>query len=203
MADAPGINDALCEDCRQHYAAVKAYLDEAQVSYAENPRLVRGLDYYTRTVFEVQVDAGLGTQNAIGGGGRYDGLIAEFGGKPTSGLGFAVGLERIALVLEALGVAAAAQARLDVFIACVEAQARPQAFMLCASLRDAGFKADMDHQSRSLKSQFKLADKIGAKWVAVLGPDELERGCCTLRNLATHEERPCALDALGEALALS
>jgi histidyl-tRNA synthetase len=103
MAGAPLLRDRLCDDCATHYAAVKGHLDTLGIPYVEEPRLVRGLDYYTRTVFEVQVDAGLGAQNAIGGGGRYDRLMEQFGGKPTPGLGFALGFERTLLAMEAAG----------------------------------------------------------------------------------------------------
>ena len=196
LADAPKICDELCDECQAHYAAVKALLDEAGLAYEEEPRLVRGLDYYTRTVFEVQVVSGLGSQNAIGGGGRYDKLIQEYGGKPTPGLGFAVGFERILMALEAFGVADFAARAPEVFVACVDESLRPAVFALAQQLRDAGIHAELDHQGRSLKSQFKQADKSGARYVAVLGPDELAAGKVTLRTLATRQEQPVALDAL-------
>jgi len=196
MAQAPQIDEALCGDCAAHYTSVRSLLDAAGVAYEENPQLVRGLDYYTRTVFEVQVDAGLGSQNAIGGGGRYDGLIEEFGGKPTPGLGFAVGIERIVLTLEAQGISVGAVPAPDVFVAAVDEEARAAAFSVAQSLRDAGTPAELDHQGRSLKSQFKLADKLGVAWVVVLGPDELASGEATLRSMKTHEERRIPLDSL-------
>lgn len=196
MEGAPRITDHLCDDCREHYEAVKALLDGAGVAYVEDAKLVRGLDYYTRTVFEVQVDNGLGSQNAIGGGGRYDKLAEEVGGRPTPGLGFALGFERCVLVLEAAGHEFPKAQRCDLFVACVTPEMRAQAFACVQQCRDAGFACEMDHQGRSLKSQFKLADKLGARFVAVLGPDELAAGQVTLRNMEAHEEVPVALAEL-------
>jgi histidyl-tRNA synthetase len=188
MDAAPKITDHLCPDCKAHYEQVKSYLDLAGVYYVEDPKLVRGLDYYTRTVFEVQADDGLGSQNAIGGGGRYDKLAQDVGGNPTPGLGFAIGFERCKFVLEACGYEFPKINRCDVFIACVNCEVHTAAFKLLQQYRDSGIKAEMDHQSRSLKSQFKLADKMGAAYVAILGPDELAQGKYKLRNMTTHEE---------------
>ena len=204
MADAPKITDHLCDECREHYTAVKALLDGAGIGYEEDQALVRGLDYYTRTVFEVQVTDGMGSQNAIGGGGRYDKLAEEVGGRPTPGLGFALGFERCVLALEAAGVEMPRAQRCDLFVACVDDAVRPRAFALVQQCRDAGYACEMDHQHRSLKSQFKLADKLGAARVAVLGPDELARGQVTLRDMGTHAEALVGLDEvtaeLGQAL---
>ena len=201
MENAPKITDHLCDDCREHYESVRALLDGAGVQYEEDSSLVRGLDYYTRTVFEVQVADGLGSQNAIGGGGRYDKLAEEVGGRPTPGLGFALGFERCVLALEAAGVAFPSARTCDLFAACVEPAQRAAAFSLVQLCRDADLAADMDHQGRSLKSQFKLADKLGARYVAVLGPDELAAGKVNLRNMETHEEQLVALGDVPEAIA--
>lgn len=200
MANAPKIIDHLCDDCREHYEAVKRYLDAAGIAYEEDSKLVRGLDYYTRTVFEVQVDNGMGSQNAIGGGGRYDKLAEEVGGRATPGLGFALGYERCVLALEAAGADTLVARGLDLFVVCVDDSARDRAFALVQACRDAGVQCDMDHQGRSVKSQFKLADKLGASFVMTLGPDELAAGEATLRNMASHEERTVALDAVAAAL---
>lgn len=188
MDGAPKITDYLCDDCKEHYAAVKSYLDAAGIGYIEDPRLVRGLDYYTSTVFEVQVIDGLGSQNAIGGGGRYDKLAEEVGGRPTPGLGFALGFERCVLALQAAGMEFSPAARCDFFIACVDDSMKPAAFELLQLSRDAGLTGEMDHQGRSLKSQFKLADKLGARMVIILGPDELAEGKIKARNMATRHE---------------
>ena len=189
MEDAPKITDHLCDDCREHYQAVKALLNGAGLAYVEDPKLVRGLDYYTRTVFEVQVTEGMGSQNAIGGGGRYDKLAEEVGGRPTPGFGWALGYERCVLALEAAGHAFLPAQRCDLFVACVDDSVRAEAFSLVQACRDAGLVGEMDHQHRSLKSQFKLADKLGARAVAVLGPDELAAGQVKVRNMQTHQER--------------
>lgn len=196
LADAPKITEFLCEDCALQYARVKELLDGSGLVYEEDPRLVRGLDYYTRTVFEVQVDAGLGAQNAIGGGGRYDRLLEEYGAKPTPSLGFAVGLERIVMVLEALGRTREMPPAAQVFVAAVDESARAAAFSLASDLRAAGVSAELDHQARSLKSQFKVADRIGVDFVAVVGPDEMASGRYALRNMADHTQRELALEEL-------
>lgn len=201
MEGAPKISDYLCDDCREHYQAVKTYLDGAGISYIEDPTLVRGLDYYTRTVFEVQVDQGMGSQNAIGGGGRYDKLAEEVGGRPTPGFGFALGYERCALAIQAAGQAFPSAQHCDIFVACVDDSVRAEAFSLVQACRDAGVTAEMDHQHRSLKSQFKLADKVGSRMVAVLGPDELAAGEVKVRNMATHHERLVKLDQAKALLA--
>ncbi|MHB8050582.1 MAG: histidine--tRNA ligase [Coriobacteriia bacterium] len=193
MADAPLLRDELCDECASHYTAVKKHLDALGIPYVEDSTLVRGLDYYTRTVFEVQVDAGLGSQNAIGGGGRYDRLMQEYGGPATPGLGFALGFERTLLALEAAGVEIPAPARAEVFVARVDDSVTAQVFALAQALRDAGIAAELDHQARSLKSQFKQADRLGARFVIVVGPDELAAGEVTLRNMTTKEEKRVAL----------
>ncbi len=201
MEGAPKISDALCPDCRAHYEAVKRYLDAQHINYVEDPRLVRGLDYYTRTVFEVQVTDGLGSQNAIGGGGRYDKLVEVTGGKPTPGLGFAAGFERIVLAMQAAGAPMPQLVHPDVFVAQTGPEVALEAFNLVQELRDAGFIVEADRQGRSLKSQFKLADKYSVDAVVVLGPDELAQGQCTVRDMASHEERKVALADVAQDLA--
>lgn len=197
MEGAPRFSDNLCESCNDRFAQVKAYLDEADIAYTVDPRLVRGFDYYTGTVFEVQVNgeaAGLGSQSAIGGGGRYDKLMGEVGGRDLPGLGFAVGFERIMLVLEAAGVSLGAKRPDTVYVASVDASVRSRAFSIVQRLRDAGIAAVSDTQDRSLKSQFKVAGKAEAALVIVCGPDELANGEVTLRNMQTHEEEAVSLD---------
>ncbi len=189
MADAPKISDHLCDDCRDHYKAVKHYLDNAGIEYVEDPTLVRGLDYYTRTVFEIQVIEGMGSQSAIGGGGRYDKLVETVGGKPTPGLGFALGFERMVIALEAAGVLTENVKNVDGYIACVDDSVRDVAFDLACSMRDAGLCVEVDHQGRSLKSQFKVAGKLNVARVIVLGPEEVALGKARVRNMNTHDER--------------
>ena len=182
MAAAPVITDALCEACADHYAQVKELLTAAGIAFVEDPHLVRGLDYYTRTVFEVQTDDGLGSQNAIGGGGRYDRLLEEFGGKPTPGLGFAIGIERLQMTLQSRSLSAP-YPTVQVYVAAASSEARPAALTLANQLRRAGLSAELDHQGRSLKSQLKSADRMGAGYLIALGPDELAAGTVNLRDL--------------------
>ncbi len=205
MQAAPLMRDHLCDDCRAHYEQVKRYLDEAGIAYVEDPTLVRGLDYYTRTVFEVEAPgAGVGS---IGGGGRYDGLVELEGGKPTPGVGFAVGFERAMLALEAFGGSLADRPAPCIYVANAGADLRPHVFALTRELRAAGLRTEADYQGRSLKSQFKQADKLGARLILVIGGDELAQGVVRLRDMGTHEERlvPRAevAAAVREALAAS
>ncbi len=189
MEAAPLISDELCDDCRSHYVQVKVLLDNAGIVYEEEPRLVRGLDYYTRTVFEVQAIDGLGSQNALGGGGRYDRLVEHMGGQPTPGLGFALGFERTLLALEAAHVKLDEKQALDVFVAVVDESCQMNAFSLVQKLRELSIRVDMDHQGRSLKSQFKVADKTGAPYCIIVGPDELASGQIKIRAMDSHEEQ--------------
>ncbi len=196
MKDAPLISDNLCDDCRAHYEQVKAYLDAAGIAYVEDPTLVRGLDYYTRTVFEVEaLDTGVG---AIGGGGRYDGLMELEGGKPTPGVGFAVGFERIMLALAAQGIETDIAAPCCVYVATTSAEEAREAFSAVLALRGAGIRTEADRTGRSLKAQFKQADKLGAKLCVVLGPDEVAAGVATLRDMTTHEQVQVPADQLVE-----
>ncbi len=193
MEAAPKVTGALCDDCRAHYEQVKRYLDEAGIAYEEDPTLVRGLDYYTRTVFEVEVEgAGVG---AIGGGGRYDGLMELEGGKPTPGIGFAVGFERIYLALQSQGVDLAGSEPSCVYVACMP-DARDAAFRATLALRSAGIRTEADYQGRSLKAQFKQANKLGARLCVVLGSDEVAAGVATVRNMQTHDQAQVPMDGL-------
>ncbi len=187
MAKAPRITDYLCDDCKQHYAQVKKYLDAQHISYIEDSTLVRGLDYYTRTVFEVQTVSS-NDQNAIGGGGRYDKLMKEIGDQDCPGFGFAIGYERTKLSIMDNGVALEAPRPIDIYVACVSDDMRDQAFSFVQKMRGAGIHVDMDHQSRSLKSQLKQANKAQVEAVFILGPDELSQGNVKLRNMKTHDE---------------
>jgi histidyl-tRNA synthetase len=169
LAEAPKIGDALCDECREHFAQVRALLDDYVVEYTLVPTLVRGLDYYTRTAFEF-VDEAIGAQDSICGGGRYDGLIEEIGGKPTPAVGFGAGIERLLLSMEAAGVTAE-QPGLDVFVALLESDHKPRALPLVTELRRSGLSADVDHAGRSLKGQHTHARRLGAKAVVEWGPE--------------------------------
>ncbi len=196
MAEAPLLRDELCDECAEHYAEVKDALDGLGIPYTEDPSLVRGLDYYTRTVFEVQGEAGLGSQNGIGGGGRYDRLMEEYGGPPTPGLGFALGFERTLLVMEAAGVEIPAPPLAEVYVAAVDDSVRGEVFGLTQALRETGIAAEMDHQARSLKAQFKQADRLKARFVVVVGPDELANGEVALRDMTTKDQNVLPLAGL-------
>jgi histidyl-tRNA synthetase len=199
---APPLTGALCDDCARHFAQVRALLDAAGLDYVLDPTLVRGLDYYTRTVFEIQVDDGLGSQNAIGGGGRYDGLFEQLGGRPTPGIGFAIGFERSLLAMEAAGVDAPGEGTATVYVAVAGTGAglREAAFALVTRLRAAGIAAVTDLTNRSLKAQFKQADRAGARFVAVMGDDEQARGGVTLRNMDSKREEFVLADDIVSAL---
>ena len=190
--DAPSILDYLCEPCREHFEGLRALLDELQIAYAVNPRVVRGLDYYARTTFEI-VHGGLGAQNEILGGGRYDGLAAELGGPATPGIGFGSGIERLLMALQAQGWQAP-EAGAPIYLAAVGDAARRAGFLLLARLRRAGLAADMDYLGRSLKAQMKEADRVRSSTVIVIGEDEIARGVVAVRDMATGEQREAPAD---------
>ncbi|MGZ4281909.1 MAG: histidine--tRNA ligase [Gaiellaceae bacterium] len=169
LAEAPKIGDALCDECRDHFEQVKAHLENYAIDFTLVPTLVRGLDYYTRTAFEF-VDEAIGAKSSICGGGRYDGLIEEIGGRPTPGIGFGAGIERLLLSLEAAGIGAEPEG-VDVFVLLLETDHKPRALPLVAELRRAGLSADVDYAGRSLKGQLTHAGRLGAKAVVEWGPE--------------------------------
>ena len=180
---APKIIDYLCPDCAAHFEAVKAMLDAQGIDYIVDPGIVRGLDYYTRTVFEF-VSTAIGAQGTVCAGGRYDGLIAELGGPSTPAVGFAAGLERLLLLMENTGVAFPAPPVPAIYLAGMDRQTRAKAFALTGELREAGVPAECDLMERSLKAQLKYADKSGAKYVAVIGSDELAEGAVNVKKMS-------------------
>ena len=188
--DAPKITDYLCEDCRAHFRKVQEYLTAMGVEFEVDPGLVRGLDYYTRTVFEFPSKS-LGF--ALGGGGRYDGLVEEMGGKPTPGLGFGLGLERIMMALEAQQVEFPQLPKCEMYIATMGEEAQKKAFLLLDELHRCGIPADTDLCGRGLKAQMKYAGKIGAKFTMVLGDNELQEGKAEMKNMKTGEKRKIAI----------
>ena len=195
LGDAPVMVDALCEPCREHHEAVLGFLADLGVAVEAAPRLVRGLDYYTRTTFEFQHD-GLGAQSAVGGGGRYDGLSQEIGGPPLPGVGWALGVERTLLALEAEGVAAPASTGLAVFVVPLGAAAKRRAVALLAQLRGAGIPTDLAYGDRGMKGAMKAADRSGATYALVLGDRDLDAGAAPVKDLRTGEQTTVALDAL-------
>ena len=183
MAGAPKITDSLCEECHDHFEMVKKLLDEAGVDYEVDSTLVRGLDYYTKTAYEVQYSP-LGAQSAVGGGGRYDGLVEELGGSSTPGVGFAMGLERIILALEKQGLLKSEKEAIDVFAVVPDEGGTADAFKAVMTLREAGYSCDMNQIGRSMKAQMKQADRTGARFALIFGEEERSRGAVTVRNMA-------------------
>jgi histidyl-tRNA synthetase len=178
----PKIIDYLCDDCRIHFEAVKGFLDKLELPYTVSPFLVRGLDYYTRTVFEV-VAEGLGAQDAIVGGGRYDDLVEQLGGKPTPALGFGSGLDRLIATMEAQNIRFPNPPIIEVYLASIGDEALTRSLEIAYLLRRKGISAEVDMESRSLRSQMKTANKLDAKYVIMVGEDEIEKGVVTLRDM--------------------
>lgn len=189
-ADAPLMLDYLCEDCRAHFETVKQCLDAAQVPYEIDPHIVRGLDYYTRTVFELVAENGL----VVAGGGRYDGLVQELGGAPQPGLGFAIGLERLLMVMEEQQCPFPEPPVCDLYLVSMGAAAAQRCFVLASRLREGGVAVECDIVGRSLKAQMKYADKLGARYTIVVGDTELETGVAQLKNMATGQTEDIRLD---------
>lgn len=189
---APIMLDYLCDDCKNHFDAVKEHLRSAKVNFTVNPRIVRGLDYYTKTVFEF-VSGDIGAQSTVCGGGRYDGLVAQMGGPQLPSLGFAMGIERLLMVMEKQGCEFPAAKHIDVYVAAIGDSAKYEATGICMALRNKGFSAATDLSGRGLKAQMKYADKIGANYCIVLGDDELEAGRCSFRDMKTGEQQDVAL----------
>ncbi len=200
-AEAPVILDYLCDDCNSHMAELKACLDVMGVQYSVDPYIVRGLDYYTRTVFEI-ISTHIGSQGTVCGGGRYDGLVEEIGGPSLPAVGFGLGLERLLLVAENQGVVIPEPRPCDVYIAAMGDAARLKGFALAFTLRSLGLRVECDHVGRSFKAQFKYADKLGTRYVAVLGENELESGIIKLKQMATGTETQTKLDAQDIARAI-
>ncbi len=190
--DAPAILDYLCDDCKAHFEKLKQYLTQMGIGYSVNPRIVRGLDYYTRTVFEF-ITTEIGAQGTVCGGGRYDGLIEQLGGAKTPALGFGMGLERLLLVMQKQGCDFIEEKTCDLYIATMGENAVNKALSMTSALRDEGFFVEYDLVERGLKPQMKYADKIGAKFVIVLGDNEIESGSAKLKNMATGEQTDITL----------
>ncbi|WP_298704152.1 histidine--tRNA ligase [uncultured Veillonella sp.] len=189
---APEIHENLCEECATHFEQVKTLLTAADVNYTVNPRLVRGLDYYTKTAFEVQY-APLGSQSAIAGGGRYDGLVEELDGPHTPAVGFAMGIERVLLALEKQGLLPEPEVEPSVFVVALGEAAQLEGFKIVHALRHDYIKASMVGENKSMKSQLKHANKTHAKYVIILGDDELARGEAILRYMETSEQETVPL----------
>jgi histidyl-tRNA synthetase len=199
VADAPVISDSLCAACREHYDAVRGFLRDLGVKWVEAPRLVRGLDYYSRTTFEFVHD-GLGSQSAVGGGGRYDGLSEQIGGPALPGVGWALGVDRTVLALRAEEVDVVAPSHCDVFAVPLGVAAKRHLVTLVAALRECGVAADLAYGDRGLKGAMKGADRSGARLAIVIGERDLEAGVAQVKDMASGEQDAVALDALVETI---
>ena len=191
--DAPLILDYLCEDCKMHFEKLKSNLDALGIAYAVDPKIVRGLDYYTKTVFEF-VTTEIGAQGTVCGGGRYDGLIEQLGGQPTPALGFGMGLERLLLVLKSQGISLSEDKNCDIYFVPMGEQAEIKAMQMTALLRKEGISAQTDVMGRSLRAQMKYADKINARFTVVIGDNELAQGEAVLKNMKSGEKISVKLD---------
>lgn len=195
LADVPVMVDALCDACSTHYDTVREFLRDASVEWSEAPRLVRGLDYYTRTTFEFTHEI-LGAQSGIGGGGRYDGLMESLGGAPLSGIGFGLGTDRTLLACEAEGLDVAADGLVDVFVVPIGPAARRVAVGVAAQLRGAGIRVDMAYGDRGLKGSMKAADRSGAPLVVIVGNDEVQSANAQVKNMADGSQETVTLESL-------
>ena len=195
MQDAPKIKDCLCDDCREHFDRLQKLLTAANVKFTIDDRLVRGLDYYTKTAFEIQYPA-LGAQSAIAGGGRYDGLIEEIGGDSTPAIGFATGIERILVALDMQKLLPKVDNKVDAFIVAVGDDAEIFGFEVLDKLRHAGLKTIMDFAKRSMKAQMKQAAKFNARFAIIIGEDELQTRSLTVKNLSTSEQEKIDFETL-------
>jgi len=198
LAEAPRLIDRLCDGCRTHFDAVKAGLDALGVAFTVDPRLVRGLDYYVRTAFEFSSTA-LGAQSAVAGGGRYDGLVETLGGPPTPAIGFALGEERLALILESIG-RETPEPRPEVFFVSADEAGAREALRRAGQLRKAGIACELDPRGGKIARQFKHAERVRARYAVVLGGNEAASGQAKLKDLETREETPIALDDLAARL---
>lgn len=196
---APEIHEHLCEECNTHFEELKTLLDAANIQYNLNPRLVRGLDYYTKTAFEVQYTP-LGAQSAVAGGGRYDGLVEELDGPHTPAIGFAMGMERLLLALEKQNLLPEPTIEPAVFVVALGEAAKLEAFKICQTLRSAYITAEMDGQGKSMKAQLKYANKIHAKYVIIVGDDELAKQEAIIRFMETSEQETVPLASVSERI---
>ncbi|HBG00433.1 MAG TPA: histidine--tRNA ligase [Firmicutes bacterium] len=195
IGQAPVITEYLCTDCKEHFSAVRTYLEELEIAYELNPRLVRGFDYYTRTVFEV-TSSELGSQNAIGAGGRYDGLVEEVGGKPTPAVGYAVGVDRLLLALKGQDKLKVRTVGPNAYLVHFGGATKVKAAQVAHFLRGQGLWAELDHMDRSVKAQMKAANRLESRYVVVFGEEELARNLVVVRNMLDGQEQEVTLDDL-------
>ena len=194
-ANAPVILDYLCDDCKLHHENVLKELDKLNINYKVNPHIVRGLDYYTRTVFEF-VSTSIGAQGTVCGGGRYNNLVEQVGGKPCPAVGFGMGLERLILTLESLGLSVGEEEVPTLYIASLAQSAKDGIMVMANKLRSLGISTEIDLMDRSFKAQLKYANKIGAKYMIVLGDDEINTNIAKIKDMASGEETEIKLNEI-------
>ena len=200
LQDIPYMIDCLCDDCEDHFTKLKTYLDEMEINYVVDKSIVRGLDYYKKTAFEI-ISTDIGSQSTVCGGGRYDGLVEQIGGpKGISGIGFGLGVERLLLTLENNNIEIDNPVSTDIFIVTIGDEAKTKSFKLLKDLRYNHISADNDHLDRSVKAQFKYSDKINAKFTVVIGEDELKNDSATLKNMSNSEQTTIKLSEIVEEL---
>lgn len=195
----PMMLDNICDECRVHFESLKDYLESLKIEYIVDPKIVRGLDYYSKTAFEF-VSKDIGTQATVCGGGRYDKLVESLGGKETPAVGFAMGIERLILTMENLGIEIPNNNTLDIFIATIGENAEKKAFELIYEFRKMGISGEKDYLDRSMKAQFKFADKLNTKYVATIGDEEVEKNSVQLKNMETGEQKEVSIDELKEII---
>ena len=199
VANAPRLSDYLCDACHENFDMVKSYLNGLEIDYHEDPYVVRGLDYYSRTAFEFTA-GGLGAQNAIGGGGRYDYLAEEIGGARTPGIGFALGMDRIIIALDAQNVTVPTASPVDVYLTVLGDAAMPVAMKLAQQLRENGVKTDLEYKGRGLRAQMRTANKLNARYVVMIGEDEISNEAATVRDMGSGDQQSIAFSQLAETI---
>jgi len=199
IKDAPKITNNLCDSCDDHFDEVQQYLDILDLDYIINPLLVRGLDYYTNTAFEIK-DNALGAQDTVFGGGRYNGLAEEIGKRDLPGIGFALGIERLLLSLEAKDIQLPVESGVDLYITVIGDKAKKESFKLLDRLRNSGLRTEMDYLDRSVGSQMKSADRMNAEYTIIIGEDELNNNSATIRNMKSGDEKEIQLSNLLEEM---
>lgn len=197
LKDAPTMLDYLCDECNQHFDMVKAYLDNLEIEYIVNPRIVRGLDYYTKTAFEF-ISSEIGAKSTVCGGGRYDGLVEQIGGPHTPAIGFGMGIERLLLTLENNNIELPKDDDLDIFIVTMDEKSKALAMKIIKDLREINISSDLDHLDRSVKAQFKYSNKLNSTYTIVIGNDEIENKSVKIKNMKTSEQEEISLENIVE-----
>ncbi|MGO1369999.1 histidine--tRNA ligase [Senegalia sp. (in: firmicutes)] len=197
LEDAPTMLDYLCDECNQHFDMVKAYLDNLEIEYIVNPRIVRGLDYYTKTAFEF-ISSEIGAKSTVCGGGRYDGLVEQIGGPHTPAIGFGMGMERLLLTLENNDIELPKDDDLDIFIVTMDEKSKALAMKIVKDLREINISSDLDHLNRSVKAQFKYSNKLNSTYTIVIGNDEIENKSVKIKNMKTSEQEEISLENIVE-----